>query len=103
MSKTVDDFYNEIEHAATVAAPLFGLFGWTYGLSDGKTPIHNELVETITELVGSVLNDSEKPDWDGFASVASGRFYVSYCKYEEERELQIKLELASATEFKEFK
>lgn len=99
MSKSRENFYAEIELAATKAAPLFQQFGWTYG--EGTVPTSSEIEETIGRLVDSVLEWSERPEWDGHSTCASGRFFVSYRKYDEEKELSIKLELAEHTEFKD--
>jgi hypothetical protein len=98
MGKTKEDFYNEIEHAAMVARPLFKLFGWTY---DG-IPNLRELENTIGDLVDGVLKESERPSWDGYSSHASGRFFVSYAMYDDQKELSIKLELSEKSEFKEW-
>lgn len=96
-NKTTDDFYDTIEHAATVAAPLFNLYGWTYGL---RGTAHTDLVETITELVEEVLRQFNRGEDRCFC--ASGRFVVTYNQYDDERELSIALDLASAAQFKEF-
>lgn len=95
----IEDYYNEIDQAATVAAPLFNMFGWTY--SNG-IPTHNELVDTITGLVDRTLERAEKTDFDGATSTSSGRFSVGFTEYEEERELTIDLNLASKSQFKEW-
>lgn len=95
-NKTVEDFYDTIEHAATVAAPLFNLYGWTYGLRGTK---HTDLVDTITELVEEVIKQFNRGNDNAFC--ATGRFIVTYNGYEDERELTIALDLASASEFKE--
>lgn len=98
---TVDDFYNEIEHAAQTAAPLFNLYGWTYG--ENVVPSVNELERIITELAEHALhhfNNSheEYPE----AGVGSGRFTVRIKQYENERELTISLDLASKVQFKDW-
>lgn len=96
-NKTAEDFYDTIEHAATVAAPLFNLYGWTYGLRGTK---QTDLNETITELVQEVLNQYNRGEKRCFC--ASGRFIVTYNEYDDERELTIALDLASAAQFKDW-
>jgi hypothetical protein len=105
MSKlTADDFYTEIEHAATVAAPLFQLYGWTYG--EKETPSHWELRDTIERLVNHTLDEFnsavERGEEFPEAAVGSGRFWVSMKQYEDERELSIKLELAEKSQYKDW-
>ena len=100
---TTEHLYNEIEEAATKAAPLFRLYGWTYGLtgSGESIPTHNDLVNTITELAEHALDHfyrSEEEYRD--AQVGSGRFVVSVKEYEEEVQVNIRLELGEKTWFK---
>lgn len=104
MSKqlTVDDFYNEIQHAAQTAAPLFNLYGWTWFESD-TPPTVNRIEHTITHLVESVLysfnkSTEEYPE----AMCGTGRFTVHIKQYEDERELTISLDLASKSQFKDW-
>ena len=97
---TTDDFYNEIQHAAQTAAPLFNLYGWTWFDSE-TTPTVNRIERTITELVEEVLHsfnnsDEEYPE----AMCSTGRFTVHIKQYEDERELTIDLNLASKSQFK---
>lgn len=95
---TVDKFYTEIELAVSRAAPLFRAMGWTYG--GDLPPTYYALEATVTRLVKSCLHDARKPNWDGYSSCGSGRFIVSYRRYEGENTLSIRLELAHHTEFK---
>lgn len=94
---TTDTFYKEIGHAAQTAAPLFRLYGWTYG--DGVPDI-NELEDTITRLVDETIEAYERRGGD--ASVSTGRFIVRLSQYKEERELTIDLNLAASAQFKDF-
>ena len=80
---TVEDFYTEIEHAATVAAPLFNLYGWTWSDSD-TPPTINHIELTITKLVEGVLDSfnnstEEYPE----AMHSTGRFIVRIKQYED--------------------
>lgn len=93
-TKTSDDYYNEIKHAATVAAPLFTLYGWTY--HDGA-PGLDGIVDTIKHLVDEVLDSSRRTEFGNTTSCASGRFQVEYVEYEYDApELMIRLELEGA-------
>ena len=75
------------ELAATKAAPLFRLFGWTYG---EKKPTHNELVETIEDLI-------ERCPAEGFAS--TGRFTVRRTTYDDgDPEISVSLDLYEGPE-----
>ena len=99
---TTEDFYSEIEHAATVAAPLFQMYGWTH--FDSQNPItHYDLVNCITELVEHALEHFNRSK-DEFpeAGVSSGRFSVNIKEFEDEQCLDIKLDLVSKSRFKEF-
>lgn len=98
---TVDDFYNEIQHAAQTAAPLFNLYGWTY--DEGVVPSANELERVITRLAEHALNhfndsQEEYPE----ARVGSGRFNVIVKQYEDEQTLEILLNLAQKSRFKDW-
>ena len=89
---TTDHLYNDIEAAATKAAPLFNLYGWTYG--EGKVPTHNELVNIITRLTDSALECFYKSEEEFRSSeVGSGRFSVRVHEFENEVEVKIVLEL----------
>ena len=99
---TVDDFYNEIKHAAQTAAPLFNLYGWTWSDSD-TPPTANRIERTITRLVEDVIHlfnssSEEYPE----AMCSTGRFIVRIKQYEDERELTISLDLASKSQFKDW-
>ena len=96
---TTEHIYNDIEEAATKAAPLFNLFGWTYG--EGKVPTHNELVNTITELAEHALDyfyKSQEQYRD--SEVGSGRFSVRVREFEDEVTVRIVLDLGEHTWFK---
>lgn len=96
---TTDHLYNDIEAAATKAAPLFNLFGWTYG--NDHVPTHGELVDCITRLADSALNyfyQSEEEFRD--SEVGSGRFTVRVKEYEDEVSVKIVLELGEREWFK---
>lgn len=96
---TTDRLYNDIEAAATQAAPLFTLYGWTYG--EGKVPTHNELVNTITKLTDHALEYFYKSEEEFRSSeVGSGRFSVKVHEFEEEVEVKIVLELGSHSWYK---
>lgn len=93
MKPSVDDYYETIVAAAQTAAPLFNLYGWTYG--DGeRPPTINELQNTIEELAEKAIERE--------SGIKSGRFHVEYTVYDDERELCIYLELAKKSEYKEF-
>lgn len=105
MSKlTADDFYTEIEHAATVAAPLFRLYGWTYG--EDEVPTIWKLRDTVERLVSRTLDSFneqlERGEEFPESATGSGRFWVSMKQYEDERELSIKLELAEKSQYKDW-
>lgn len=99
---TTDHLYNDIEAAATKAAPLFRLYGWTYGLNDGDgIPSHNDLVNTITELADHALEyfyRSEEEFRD--SEVGSGRFSVRVKEFEDEVDVRIVLDLGGHTWYK---
>ena len=93
---TIEHLYDEIEFAATKAAPLFSLYGWTWGLKDGTVgvPTYNEIVDVITRLAEHALEgfySSDKEYRD--AEVGSGRFSVRVHEFENEVEVKIVLEL----------
>ena len=96
---TTEHLYDDIEAAATKAAPLFNLYGWTYG--EGKVPTHNELVNTITELAEHALDyfyKSQEQYRD--SEVGSGRFSVRVREYQDEVTVRIVLDLGEHTWFK---
>lgn len=100
---TVERLYDDIQAAATTAAPLFRLYGWTYGLnSSGESiPTHNDLVETITELAQHALDHfyrSEEEFRD--AEVGAGRFSVRVKEFEDEIDVRIVLDVGGHTWFK---
>lgn len=100
---TVEHLYDEIQSAAERAAPLFRLYGWTYGLNQSgeAIPTHNDLVNTITELAEHALEhfyNSQEEYRD--TQVGSGRFVVSVKEYQDEVDVNIRLELGSRTWFK---
>lgn len=89
---TTDRLYQDIDAAANQAAPLFNLYGWTYG--EDHVPTHGELVQCITRLAESALeyfynSDEEYRD----AEVGSGRFSVRVKEFEDEIAVRIVLDL----------
>lgn len=89
---TTDMLYDKIHAAAERAAPLFTLYGWTYG--EGKTPNLNELVDYITHLTNQALEYFYKSEEEFRSSeVGSGRFSVKVHEFEDEVEVKIVLEL----------
>jgi hypothetical protein len=96
---TTEHIYNDIEEAATKAAPLFNLFGWTYG--EGKVPTHGELVDTITRLADHALEYFYKSDEEYRDSeVGSGRFSVRVKEFEDEVTVRIVLDLGEHSWYK---
>jgi hypothetical protein len=89
---TTDRLYQEIDAAANLAAPLFNLYGWTYG--EDHVPTHGELVDCITRIAESALNyfyQSEEEFRE--AQTSSGRFTVWVKEFEDEVSVRISLEL----------
>ena len=96
---TTDHLYRDIEDAATKAAPLFNLFGWTYGKD--HIPTHGELVDCITRLAESALDYFYKSEEEYRDSeVGSGRFSVKVREFEDEVSVKIVLELGEHEWFK---
>lgn len=96
---TTDMLYDKIHAAAERAAPLFNLYGWTYG--EGKSPTHNELVDTITRLTDSALEYFYKSDEEyRDAEVGSGRFSVRVKEFEDEVTVRIVLDLGGHSWYK---
>ena len=99
---TTEHLYDEIETAVTKAAPLFNLYGWTYGHGeDSRVPTHNELVDAVTELAEHALDyfyESEEEYRD--SEVGSGRFSVRVKEFEDEVDVRIVLDLGSKSWFK---
>ena len=96
---TTDMLYDKIHAAAERAAPLFTLYGWTYG--EGKTPNLNELVDCITHLTNQALEYFYKSDEEYRDSeVGSGRFSVRVKEFEDEVDVRIVLDLGGHTWFK---
>ena len=96
---TTDMLYDKIHAAAERAAPLFTLYGWTYG--EGKTPNLDELVDCITHLTNQALEYFYKSEEEFRSSeVGSGRFSVKVHEFEEEVEVKIVLELGSRSWYK---
>lgn len=96
---TTDMLYDKINSAAEQAAPLFRLYGWTYGKNE--IPTHGELVETITRLADHALKafyNSQEEYRD--AEVGSGRFSVRVKEFEDEVQVRIVLELGEKSWFK---
>lgn len=97
---TTDHLYDKIHEAAQTAAPLFQLYGWTYGDSN-VPPSHNELVDTITRLAEAALeyfynSDEEYRD----SEVGSGRFSVRVKEFADEVDVRIVLDIGSKSWFK---
>ena len=89
---TTDMLYDKIHAAAERAAPLFTLYGWTYG--EGNVPTLNELVDTITRLTDRALEYFYKSEEEyRTVEVGSGRFAVKVHEFEDEVEVKIVLEL----------
>lgn len=96
---TTDMLYDKIHAAAERAAPLFTLYGWTYG--EGKVPTLDELVDTITRLTDNALEYFYKSDEEyRTVEVGSGRFSVKVHEFEDEVEVKIVLELGEHSWFK---
>lgn len=96
---TTEHLYDDIEAAATKAAPLFTLYGWTYG--EGTVPTHNELVNCITRLADHALEYFYKSEEEYRDSeVGSGRFSVRVKEFEDEVDVRITLDLGGHTWFK---
>lgn len=96
---TTDMLYDKINSAAERAAPLFSLYGWTYG--EQRTPTHSELVATITRLTDSALEYFYKSEEEfRTAEVGSGRFAVKVHEFEDEVEVKIVLELGGHSWYK---
>ena len=96
---TTDMLYDKIHAAAERAAPLFTLYGWTYG--EGKTPNLNELVDYITHLTNQALEYFYKSEEEFRSSeVGSGRFSVKVHEFEDEVEVKIVLELGGHSWYK---
>lgn len=89
---TTDMLYDKIHSAAERAAPLFTLYGWTYGV--GNVPTLDELVNTITRLTDLALEHfyGSKEEFRSSA-VSSGRFSVKVHEFDNEVEVKIVLEL----------
>lgn len=89
---TTEHLYDKIEAAANTAAPLFSLYGWTYG--EQRTPTHDELVDCITRLAEHALDHFYRSEEEyREAEVGSGRFSVKVHEFEDEVEVKIVLEL----------
>lgn len=96
---TTDMLYDKINSAAERAAPLFNLYGWTYG--EQRTPTHSELVDTITRLTDSALDYFYKSDEEyRDAEVGSGRFSVRVKEFEDEVTVRIVLDLGGHSWYK---
>lgn len=96
---TIEHLYDKINSAAERAAPLFQLYGWTYG--ENHVPTHGELVDTITRLADSALEyfyKSEEEFRD--AEVGSGRFSVRVKEFEDEVSVRIVLDLGEKSWYK---
>ena len=96
---TTDMLYDKIHAAAERAAPLFTLYGWTYG--EGNVPTLNELVDTITRLTDRALEHFYRSEEEFRAAEAGGgRFEVKVHEFEDEVEVKIVLELGGHSWYK---
>lgn len=96
---TTDMLYDKIRSAAERAAPLFNLYGWTYG--EDKAPTLKELVDNITHLTDSALEYFYSSEGeDRTSEVGSGRFAVKVCEFEDSVEVRIVLELGEHSWYK---
>ena len=96
---TTERLYDEIEKAATTAAPLFNLYGWTYG--ENHVPTLQELRDCITRLAEHALKAFYESDEEyRSAEVGSGRFAVNVKEFEEEVQVRIVLELGEKSWYK---
>ncbi len=96
---TTEHLYADIEAAATKAAPLFNLYGWTYG--EKTPPSLNELVDCITRLTDSALEYFYKSEEEfRSAECGSGRFSVKVHEFEDEVQVKIVLELGEHSWYK---
>ncbi len=73
---------------ATKAAPLFRLYGWTYGGKD--VPSLDRIREAVEYLISSVLIERKKN-----VTVKSGRFAVEKSLVDGEIEINVSLELGT--------
>ena len=95
----VDRLYRDIEHAATVAVPLFTLYGWTYG--DGRVPTVNDLRDIITGLAEHAFEAFYRSEEEyRSAEVGSGRFSVKVHEFEDEIQVRIVLDLEEHSWYK---
>ena len=95
---TLESLYDEIEHAATIAVPVFKLFGWTYWDADNITI--EVLKKTIRNLVSQAIDyyhDSEEENPE--VEIGTGRFIVKLKKYDGEVRLDISLDLGGKSWF----
>ena len=96
---TTEHLYDKIHAAANKAAPLFTLYGWTYG--KGFIPTNNELIDTITELAEHALDAFYRSEEEyRTAEVGSGRFSVKVHEFEDEVQVRIVLDLEEKSWFK---
>lgn len=96
---TTDMLYDKIHSAAERAAPLFNLYGWTYG--ENEAPTLNQLVDTITRLTDSALEYFYRSEEEfRTAECGSGRFSVKVHEFEDEVNVKIVLELGEHSWFK---
>ena len=84
---TESELWAMAQLAATKAAPLFHLFGWTY-LDQPTPPTQNQIFDMIWRLI---------PNAEKYGETSCGRFTVR-CSYNEDgtQEWSISLELAEA-------
>lgn len=96
---TTEHLYKDIKHAAQTAAPLFNMYGWTYG--NDHVPTIGELEDAITRIAESALEYFYKSEEEYRDSrVSSGRFTVWVKEFEDEVSVEISLELGGHEWFK---
>ncbi len=61
-----DPDYNDIDHIATIAKPVFDMFNWEWGM---EAPSRSELFEDIENKIRKILSS-------GNSGMNSGRVFV---------------------------
>lgn len=87
----VDTSFNkDIEKAALTVAPLFKLFGWTWGGPKNGIPNLQEIEHHITTQVEELLESEGR-----FTSTSSGRITSRLCFDGDEQYIEVSLDLAT--------